>query len=409
MNRIRSHPAYPYVIRILLIGLVIVLAFQVTRIRATTKNDQPGTTDLVNYWAAGQLLRAGENPYDQNALDQVQLGPGSLHPTRIWNPPWLLLWIFPFLLLAFPTATTVWFAVNFGIILTCGTILWRIFASPPIRKQVGMAWVATIAFVPALFTLRMGQITTIVLLGTVGFLYFASRDSDFLAGMCLALTTVKPHTVYLVWIAVVWWVIQERRWKTVGGAASLLLPTLVPLTLMWPGWVSGYRANMIANPPWLLATPTIGGILRLFVFPETPLIQFVPAIVAGLSLLGYLTLKRPALNWKTALSPLLLISTPTAAFGWSFDYIVLLVPYIQIIIWLTGGQAVAIRYKATLVASLLLIAALMVIQNLLKTNDAFFFWMPWALGAAYLYAHAGRSIGITPSLSYGREVAYDRL
>ena len=387
MIYVRNHPAYPTLLRILLIGVALSLVLLIVNVWHGVGYNSPGTTDLVAYWTAGQLMRAGDSPYDSEKLYQLQrhLGSRDTTPTSVWNPPWLLLWIFPLLLAPFPLAALIWLALNFGLILACGTLIWRTLAGPSAARQIGIAWMATVAFLPALFTLRMGQISSIVLLGVVGFLYFASQDRDFLAGSCLALTTIKPHVVYLLWIPAAWWIIDGRRWKVAAGAASLLLPSIGLLMLKWPAAVMGYQ-TVLRHPPVSYAAPTAGTVLRLLAFGGTEGTQFLPSLVVGLSVLGYLLIGRPALNWKTAMSPRLLLSVSTAVYGWSFDYIVLLVRYIQIIIWLIEGHPVAMRHKSTVLASLALIGAVMVVQNLLKMNDVAFFWMPWALGMVYLYA-----------------------
>lgn len=403
MFQIRNHPAYPYLVRLLFIGLMLLLVFLAIRIQRIGEYGSPGTNDLIAYWTAGKLLRARESPYDANKLYQLQLELGypRSEPVRMWNPPWLLVWIFPLFLLSFPGAAIVWGVVNFGLILGCGMLVWRALTGLSTNDQIGTTWIASVAFVPTLFTLRMGQVSTIVLLGVAGFLYFAPRNRDFLAGMCLALTTAKPHVGYLLWIAVAWWIFKERRWKTVVGMASLLLPTIMVLTSIWPGWLSGYQ-TIVAQPPLSYATPTLGSILRLLISPNASQIQFLPSLVVGSSLLGYLIIKQPVLNWKAAMSPLLLISVSTAAYGWSFDQIVLLVPFIEIIVWLTRGHISSHTQKATLLASLLLIGAVMVTQNLLKVNELFFFWMPWALGGIYAYARAIRSMGEKPFLQMAK-------
>ncbi|MFQ5594683.1 MAG: glycosyltransferase family 87 protein [Anaerolineae bacterium] len=391
MIHLRNHPAYPYLLRILLIGVVLLLVLLIMNVWHMIGYNSPGTTDLVAYWTAGQLLLAGQSPYDFDRLYQLQLELGSqdMVPTSVWNPPWLLLWIFPLLLLAFPLAAMVWLVLNFGLIIACGTFIWRTLAGPSAARQIGIAWIATVTFLPALFTLGMGQISTIVLLGVVGFLYFASRDRDFLAGLCLALTTIKPHVVYLLWITVAWWIIAGRRWKTAAGVAGLLLPSVGLLLLRWPASVSGYL-TVLQHPPVSYAAPTVGIVLRLLVFGGADGTQFLPSLAAGLAVLGYLLIRRPTLNWKTAISPLLLLSVATAAYGWSFDFIVLLVPYIQIVIWFIEEHGVPIRHKATAVSGLLLITAVMAVQKWLMINDVFFFWMPWALGVVYLYARPAK-------------------
>src|SRR5262245_2694716 len=104
-DRLRRHPAYWYVVGALCVTVLVVLAFQLGRLGEGYAYGSPGTDDFIEYWTAGQLLRAGENPYDFKRLHELQLQLGSPHdfPIIMWNPPWLLVWIYPVLLLDFLT------------------------------------------------------------------------------------------------------------------------------------------------------------------------------------------------------------------------------------------------------------------------------------------------------------------
>jgi hypothetical protein len=231
----------------------------------------------------------------------------------------------------------------------------------------------------------MGQVSSLLLLGVAGFFYSACRRRDYLAGAFLALATIKPHVLYLFCIAVLWWVVAERRWRVVAGFCAMLLPTLAILTLLSPGWLTAYRTAM-ADPPLYWITPTVGGMLRLWVFPDAPRVQFLPPLVAGLALLGFLLMKRPSFDWRAAAGPLLLASVPTAAYGWSFDQVVLLVPYLEIIRWVADGRIKGARERALVIGALVTLTVAMVGQGLLVQSEHFFFWPPLALAAVYVYA-----------------------
>jgi hypothetical protein len=95
---------------------------------------------------------------------------------------------------------------------------------------------------------------------------------------------------------------------------------------------------------------------------------------------------RPAIDWKRALGPLLLVSVPTAAYGWSYDQVVLLVPYLEIVSKATGTPALEAGRRRALFASLLAITLVMAAQNRLNVSDDAYFWAPWALASVYLSA-----------------------
>src|SRR5262245_47032086 len=384
-DRLRRHPAYWYVVGIGWAVVALLLFLETGYLRKNYAYGSPGTDDFIEYWTAGQLLRQGENPYDFRKLYALQQDLGSPHdfPIIMWNPPWLLVWIYPVLWLPFLTSAVVWIAINGLLILLGASLIWKAFC-PLGGKPLGIAWIAASVFIPSLLTLRMGQMSSLILVGLAGFLYFVSRGSDFAAGMCLSLATIKPHVAYLFWIALAVWIVLERRWMVVAGGAALMLSTLGLLTLLWPNWIAGYRAAM-AQPPLYWGTASMGGILRQLVFTDTPQAQFLPPILGVAGFVAFWLLRRPPVRWKTDLAPLLLISVPTAAYGWAFDQVILLIPYLAIILWLLEEGFLSLKQKLVALAGLVLLAAGMVVQNLNAVPDVYFFWCPWALGAVYLY------------------------
>jgi hypothetical protein len=388
LSQLHRYPAFRWLTWAIFIVVMLTFGWQLTGLWNGYRFGSAGTKDFVEYWGAGQLLRGGENPYDFGKLCQLEAQQGVPPEAQVvmWNPPWLLVWIFPLLLLSFSAAALTWLLLSGVIVFGSASAVWRIFAASSLpNRALPLAWIATLVFLPTLSTLRMGQVSSLLLLGVAGFLYSVSRGRDFLAGAFLALTTVKLHVLYLLWIVLVWWVVRERRWRVVAGFGALLLATIAILTLLWSGWLTGYRAAM-ANPPLYWSTPTLGGMLRIWVFSDTPRAQFLPPFVFGLAVLGYLLVARPSLEWPAIMSPLLLASVPTAAYGWSFDQIVLLVPYLEMIRWVAEGQIRGTGEKVLVMGGLVTIVGGMLGQNLLVTADHFFVWVPLALAGVYLFA-----------------------
>ena len=393
----RSHPPSRYLVRLLLAGLIVVavvaLLLQTMRMWNEMKFGSPGTDDFIEYWSAGQLLLQGKNPYDFAELHQIEVGLGAPYEflNIMWNPPWLLVWILPLLLLPFKGAALAWWYLNTALFLSCGIAIWRLLAPGKAwnRVRIEVALIATVAFIPGLLTIRMGQMSTLLLVGVVGFLYCVEKDKPFLAGMFLTLTTIKP-LLYLLWIAVAWWVITERQWKVVVGAGATLVVSLSALTAISPAWITGYQ-RALQSPPLYWASATLAAVLHLSIFKNWPGAYFLPTAVGSVLLVGYLLTKRPRLNWRTALSPLLLASVATAAHAWTFDQTVLLLPFLQIVSGMLSQEPqMRPRRKRWIAGALLAIGAIMLIGNQLKIPNHLFFWTPWAWGIVYAYAQAAQ-------------------
>jgi len=344
-----------------------------------------GVNDFVEYWSAGQLLRRGQDPYDFEALYVVEkgVGWGKERPLAMWNPPWLLVIFYPLLLLPFGIAETMWFAISLGILLACAVLIWRLFVPAISSVESLVPLLLTLIFAPALFTLRMGQVSVLSLLGIAGFLYFESRSRDVLAGASLVLLTIKPHVVYVLWVAFLWWLVTQRRWKVLWGLGGGLLSLWALLFPLRPTWVLDYMAAA-RHPPLYWRVPVLGTVLRMMFGWHRTWLQYLPSLILCPLVLFGLHRRRRNFVWRNAIGPQLLLSVPTAAYGWSFDQLVLLVPYLQVGYWLTRGRHLRCRYRMAMAAVLPLINGLMLWSNPRLGDDLYLLWVPLAWSVFYI-------------------------
>lgn len=381
----------------LLAVLTVALAIPTARSWPGYRVGSPGTPDLIAYWSAGRLLLGGADPYDLAALDRVERAQGWAEPVTVavWNPPWLLVWLAPLANLPFLPAAATWLVVSLLMVLACASILWREQAGPASESTLPIAWGATAAFVPTLFLLHMGQVSALLVVGLVGFGWAAPRGRELLAGAFLALTTIKPHVVYLVWVVALWWMLAGRRWRFAAGVAAVLGPSVAALAAFWPNALLGYRA-VLAHPPLHYMPPTLAAVLRWAIDPSNARIQVALPTVVALLTFAWLLARRPTIDWRRWLGPTLLASVPTAAYGWCFDQIVLLIPYLAVIAWLARPSS-ASPWRKGLVAAILAATALgMVAVNAAKCYDVAFAWSPPALALAYAVARPWRASGAWP-------------
>src|SRR5262245_13359497 len=91
----------PLLSRRLVVSALFLGAFAHAALLATPEKElragSPSVKDLLEYWSAGQLLLNGEDANDQERLYQIQLQAGydEDDPIVMYNPPWLLVWIYP--------------------------------------------------------------------------------------------------------------------------------------------------------------------------------------------------------------------------------------------------------------------------------------------------------------------------
>lgn len=287
-----------------------------------------GTLDFVEYWSAYQQFSNQRDPYDPQALLQIQAGLGSSFPVPImmWNPPWLLVLLDPILRLPFSLAAQIWFVLSVGLFLsTIGLALKTLEYRPS-----GRSW-ALLFFgflYPIWVSLFLGQMGSLLGFAALGLLVSLRSGRPFLAALCLTVFSVKLHLFLPLLIAVAWHTFVRRQFRPVLYATCMFGLLLGATVWLSPDALNHYahamdhgRDGRIHPLNWM--TPTIPGIVRVVAdlagggFPLWPL-ALIPALgVVGIA--AALVVLRPSVVNPVVYSLIAFVSFATAPFGWVFD------------------------------------------------------------------------------------------
>jgi hypothetical protein len=315
----------------MLAALVVAVAlFFVARGREGLTAPQLPLFDFVEYWAAGQLLAEGRNPYDLAAVHEKEIAAGHKEaPIPMLNPPWTLPFVLPFGWLSVRTAHLLWLVWHLFSVVLSAELLWRYY-----RGDAGQRWLAPILallFIPTVVALIVGQISPLMLLGVAAFLPLIDKRRDFAAGAATTLMAIKPHMSYLFWVALLVWAIRERRWRVLLGGAITGVVLVAIAMVFRPAILPDYAHSFTQKPPERFAPPTFGYLLRLALNSNWFAWQYVP-LLPGLGWLAwYGWLRRRDWNWGLQMPMLLLVSALTAAYGaWLFDLVILLVAILDL-------------------------------------------------------------------------------
>ncbi len=345
---------------------------------------RPSHHDTQWFWASGRLLTHGANPYDREAVRQMELELGL--PVKgpdvpmLRNPPTALFLMVPMGLLE-PRAAVVAWSLMLAICLAVSVLAVRaMMEDPHERGYLLLAWF----FPPALLCIEMGQTGLLTLAGLALFLRF-HQSRPFWAGAALSLCAIKPHLLLPFGVVLLAWIITRRKWGVFCGALlALATESVVAMAFdhaVWRHYLAAMRTERITDE----FVPTFGVALRFMVNRTAMWVEFIPAVLGCVWAVWYYQRNRHKWTWRTHGSVVTLVSLAVAPYAWLTDH-VLVIP--AILLALTGSRVPARGSVTLLMAVLTLTAA----QMMSKSTTLYFkpdmalglVWLTW-----YLYATSG--------------------
>jgi hypothetical protein len=391
------------VYQILLWFLLIAAILYLLSLAPVFVNTQNLTADdFGHFWATGKLTLAGQNPYDPQAILEIlyQVGrlPGDSDVVSIMlNPPWTLPIVMLFGTISYPVSRMIWLLVNIILLMVSATKLWSIYHGP--KKLQWIAWILSFTFTPVIATLQKGQFTPLILIGVTGFLLVSDQITEqssrqikkiqliLIAGFWISLMAIKPQLIYLIWLALFLWCLQQQKWLIlIVGAMVLAIEVAIP-SVFNPSIIWQYLQNMVAYPISEWATPTIGSYLRLLFGLNKFWLQFLPALMASIWFTYYWYHHRKSWSWTHETPLLVMISLVTVPYGWTYDLVLIL----PVIIFVAAGivtQSHPLKGNKTFIIIVILYFVLDFLNIILHTklNDFWFGWLtPGLLFIFWLY------------------------
>jgi hypothetical protein len=297
-------------------ALVLCLPLLLTRVKLLLA--PAPLADFVTYWASGRLFLHGADPYSASAVLAMEraLGWSDPHVLMMLNPPWVLPLVALLGWLPFATAYYAWQAVALALEAVSAVALWRYFGGERRHQWVALLFLAT--FLPAAAAEHLGQLTPLMLAGMTGFLWAMRRQRYSLAGACLMTLALKPHLLYLVFLAIALWMVKQRKWRLgVSAVAACAGTTLAAIA--YNREVLGYFRGTVNT-----AMDTycgVGGVLRSMFGMQHGWLQFAPMAVGLAWFAVYWKRHGTAWRWEAHLPPVLLVSISTSPYFWAHDFI----------------------------------------------------------------------------------------
>lgn len=333
--------------------------------------------DFISYWAAGQQLAHGANPYDFGAVHNLERAAGredSQPLLMMRNPPVAFFLALPLGLVSPKTGLIVWSLVLLALLSVSIWILWLINGCPGNRLHL-LGYV----FAPAVACLMAGQFGIFLLFGVVLFLRF-HESRPLLAGAALLFCALKPHLFLPFAVALLVWMVSRRAYRILAGfSAALLASCALSFCFDAHAW-SQYSQMMRAGGALHEAVPVLSVYFRLLVDRNAVWLQFLPEAAACVFALWYFWTRRGRWNWLDQGLVLLLVSAVCTPFGWFTDEAMLL-PAV-----LAGAFRASNSSRSLLPLGLIGGVALAEIFANVQLTTPYYLWTTPAWLAWYLYA-----------------------
>jgi hypothetical protein len=275
-----------------------------------------GARDFVVYWATGQQLAHHANPYETDAMGQLERGAG-LDPRYgvlyMRNPSWALPIALPLGFVGVRLGALLWSLMLLGCLLLSVRLLGELHGQP--RSLLN--WLGY-SFAPALMCVIVGQTSLFALLGLALFLRLRAQR-PLLAGMALWLCTLKPHLFLEFGLVLVCWIVVEKSYRVVLGFAVAMVISLGLTWLIAPAAWTEYERMIRTSGIENEFIPCVGVALRMWVSPQSTWLQYLPAIVGCTWALIWYWKKRRRWDWTRDGGLLMLVSLVCAPYCWLFD------------------------------------------------------------------------------------------
>ncbi len=285
--------------------------------------------DFAAYWSAARLLLHHNNPYATGPVRSIEehLGrPDSEHLIML-NPPWALPLALPTGLLPFRIAQTLWLWASILITLYSVRLLWTLYAGA--ERVPSALWLVIALFLPMYVQFAIGQIGAFVLLGIAGFLYAQYYKHNVMAGLSLFLIALKPHLAFLIWVILVLWILQQRKWR-IAWTFAIVMSCAVAIACVLDASVFQHYSEMWATTRVIWnKTPTFSGFL-CYLMLSRRWIAFIPFWIALVWGILYWRKHRKKWDWIEQTPLLLLVSVAASPYSWFFDQIILIPAIVQL-------------------------------------------------------------------------------
>lgn len=359
---------------ILLITLILIIFFIIQK--SSFENFPIGIGDFRPYWSATYLLAHGQDFSDISLMDHIErtfTGWNQSFTMMAWFAPTGMVVLLPFTLLPFEKAAFLWLLINILILCITAFLLWE-----KENRRIWIPLLAIFTFPMTLLSLYVGQINTLVLFGLTIYLSLEKSKHQYLRGVGLALTTIKPHLVILTLPLIILDSIYHKQWKILLGFLGAILFSVIILFAFYPPWISSFWDLIFSGMSTLRETPTISGLIVHMTGQGWGKWLWIPALLFTLI---YSWINKESIQNNEFIQTTLIVGLLLSPIGWSYDQIMLIIPIVYLLY--IGKQKKLSKKSWFTLFSLTTIYIFSTFMRINSLNEVWFFIVPLIIGVIY--------------------------
>lgn len=297
MNR-KQQRIIKEVLQILLL-LIIVGLLLFGNLQYTAKN--PGGNDFLVHWVGTQsFVKEGISPYSDDVALRIQNlvygrpAQAGEHELRVAYPFYSVFLFLPFSLIEdFTIARAFWMTALEILIIISTFIMIRMVNWKPNFLISFLMIVFSLFWYHGLRSIINGNAVVFILFLIILSIYAIIHKQDELAGICLALITIKPQVVFAFIIFLIFWSLANRRYRVIFWFFGSLIALIILGLFILPSWPMEFIGEVLRypgyNPPGTPATalaeilPGIGRQLGIILSVMSALILIVEWFIGRFS------------------------------------------------------------------------------------------------------------------------------
>ena len=232
----------------------------------------PGLNDFMSRWeAARSFVIDGLNPYGEqaslNIQEQIYGRPvvAGEDPGYFAYPFYTIFMVWPLVYLSYSWASAIWMVLLAVCVVLSLVLLLDLYAWKPKPWLMCLFILWSLIYYYAGRGVILGQVGLVVYLLEMLTIWGLIRNKDEIAGIALAVSTVKPQMGFLIVPFLLIWGLRAGRWRFLSGF-GVSFGILMGLSfLMEPTWLGDWIAQVrlypsytVASPVWILTQMYLG-------------------------------------------------------------------------------------------------------------------------------------------------------